>query len=180
MASDYERLRDLETRLGCALDLARRLDPGGADALTEIASFSDGDIRDACTVAVRFGFGDDPRWVILLSLVDATFLIEQSDWHRLEESVALLRELGCHVAAASDIPRERTDAHGAKLFPNGLPDDPDLVDAIIHLDTERASGVKDIDILSGFFNGDRDRARRMSDRIRSARSRGKTSLPPAN
>ena len=73
-------------------------------------------------------------------------------------------------------------AHRKKLFPRGLPDDPDLVDAIVWLDSERGGGEKDMQILRRFTSESLKscpKARSLQGRIRKARQSGRTSLPPA-
>lgn len=67
-----------------------------------------------------------------------------------------------------------------KLFPNGVPDDTDLVDAIVKLDNERSPGNTDMDLLRGFTGETRDDcpyATKLQSRIRKARSDGRTTLP---
>ncbi|MGI9326731.1 MAG: hypothetical protein ACR2PZ_16045 [Pseudomonadales bacterium] len=77
--------------------------------------------------------------------------------------------------------RDTVRAHQEKLFPKGLPDDTELVGAILQLDTDRKDGVSDRSILrklTGERTGDDRKSRRLAARIRKARQAGKTTLPP--
>lgn len=78
-------------------------------------------------------------------------------------------------------PQESVRAHAEKLFPKSVPQDPDLVDAILKLDSERSESNTDIQIIRKITREPADNcpiARRIQGRIRALRARGGTTLPP--
>ena len=89
-------------------------------------------------------------------------------------------KLGLEVGAGH---RDMVRAHREKLFPNGLPDDQDLIDAIVKLDTERGNGITDKAILLDFTKEQSNscpKVEKLQGRIRKARQSGKTTLPPCS
>ena len=66
-----------------------------------------------------------------------------------------------------------------KFFPDGVPDDPDLVDLAVRLDAAKGSGKRQLDVareLTGEAPGSDPKAKRLLARIRMMRQRGKLNL----
>lgn len=72
---------------------------------------------------------------------------------------------------------KRPQASPEKLFPKGLPSNPDLADCIVMLDTKRDGKTADMVWLLEFFGNDERKAKLMQEEIKRARHEGLTSLP---
>ncbi len=68
-------------------------------------------------------------------------------------------------------------AHANKLFPLGPPNNIDLQDAIVFIDSHRDSGKSYNDLIQEKLECSKEDAKKMAKSIRSLRSKGRTTLP---
>jgi hypothetical protein len=73
--------------------------------------------------------------------------------------------------------RKAQEAQAETLFPKGFPDDPNIRDLVLKLQSERAVGATDIEIATAFFGGNKVEAQTYLGRIRAMRSDGSCNLP---
>ena len=107
------------------------------------------------------------RWPdIAQAIVD----LPEVDWDELELGIS-----NEHLA----VRKAYEKAHREKLFPGGVPDDTELVDVAVRIDSELAPGRKRIDIVRDYYNGDSDKAKKLDARLRKMESDNKLSLPKA-
>jgi hypothetical protein len=88
-------------------------------------------------------------------------------------------QLRNHVNRLIDVLKDAHHAHRTKLFPKGIPEDSDIVDAILRLESERTDENTDIGILRelmGEIKGECPKATKIQTRIRRAQLDGRTSL----